>query len=398
MDVAGTRVDKRTLQNELIARAAGMVPALRARASEAEANRTIPDATHREFVEAGFYRIFQPARWGGLECAYRMLVDLAGEIGRGCGSSAWVFTNLVAQSWIVGMGRIQAQSDVWGGDPGALIASGFAVKGGTARRMDGGLLLDGFWSFVSGVDVCDWLNLQVFLPRPEGPPEHRFVLVPMTGIEVIDDWNATGLLATGSKSVLLKEVFVPDYRTLPSEALSGSRSLSADENTAPLFRLSPWSTGTQIFSGPAYGIARGALEDVEEEFGTRVGVTGAKLSELPTAQIRVAEAASEIDAAGALLVQCGEDSMRYAEADRHPPLAERAKWRRNNAYATQLCVRAVERLYPLMGARGLDRASHFMRAWRDVHAVSMQITQSWDIQSVNAGRIRFGLPSVDPRL
>ena len=79
-------------------------------------------------------------------------------------------------------------------------------------------------------------------------------------------------------------------------------------------------------------------------------------------------------------------------------MEDSSRWRRNNAYSTQLCVRAVERLYPLMGARGLDQTSPFMRAWRDVHAVSMQITQAWDIQSVNAGRIRFGLPSVDPRL
>jgi hypothetical protein len=36
--------------------------------------------------------------------------------------------------------------------------------------------------------------------------------------------------------------------------------------------------------------------------------------------------------------------------------------------------------------------------FRDVHAASLQITVSWDIQSVNAGRIRFGLPSLDPRV
>lgn len=390
--------EKRELQDRLAARAAALVPDLLDRAGSAESARRIPDSTHRAFVEAGFYRIFQPARWGGLECDFRMLVDVAAELGRGCGSSAWVFTNLAAQSWILGMARPEAQADVWGAETGALMASGFAVRGGRARDAEGGVALDGLWSFSSGVDFCDWLNLQVFLPRAGGPPEHRFALVPMAEIEIVDDWDSTGLLATGSKSVLLKDVFVPDYRTLPSAAISGGRPPGAEENPAPLFRLSPWSTGTQIFSGPAYGIARGALEQVERAFADRVGVTGAKLAELPTAQVRVAEAASEIDAAGALLVQCGEESMRHAEAEDHPPLAARARWRRNNAYATQLCVRAVERLYPLMGARGLARSSPFMRAWRDVHAVSMQITQAWDIQSVNAGRIRFGLPSMDPRL
>ena len=179
----------------------------------------IPEITHREFVEAGFYRIFQPAYFGGLECDYRLLVDLSAELGRGCGSSTWVFTNLAAQSLVLGSGNAEAQDDVWGDNPEALMASGFAVQGGAARQVDGGVVLDGLWSFSSGVDYCDWLNLQIFLPREGEPPEHRFVLVPQGEFEVIDDWNSTGLLATGSKSVLLKEVFVS---RLPDSAVGQS--------------------------------------------------------------------------------------------------------------------------------------------------------------------------------
>jgi alkylation response protein AidB-like acyl-CoA dehydrogenase len=68
------------------------------------------------------------------------------------------------------------------------------------------------------------------------------------------------------------------------------------------------------------------------------------------------------------------------------------------AFAGQLCLRAVERLHPLVGARGLSQDSLFQLAWRDVHAAVSQITMAWDIQAVNAGRIQFGLPSLDPRL
>ena len=137
---------------------------------------------------------------------------------------------------------------------------------------------------------------------------------------------------------------------------------------------------------------------MEHEFRDRVGVVGVKLAELPTAQARVAEANAEIDAALALLLQVSAEANEFAERDIHPELEQRARWRLNNAYATQLSIRAVERLYPLLGARGLDAANPFMRAWRDVHAVGQQITQAWDMQATNAGRIRFGLPSVDPRL
>ncbi len=385
-------------RESLTAKAAAMVPALLERQKEADALRRIPDSTHRDFLEAGLYRIFQPRRYGGMECENRAIIDIAGELGRGCGSSAWIFTNLVAQSLVLSMNCREAQDDVWGANPEALIASGLSVSGGTATPVGDGIVLDGLWSFSSGVDFADWLHLQVFVPREDGPPEPRFALIPKGSFEVVDDWNATGLLATGSKSVRLNEVFVPNYRTVAAGVLSGGKGLSRDINSAPLYQISIWSAGTQIFSAPAVGIARGALDYVENEFKDRVGVVGVKLAELPTAQARVAEANAEIDAAKALLIQVSEEATDFAERDVHPELEQRARWRLNNAYATQLSIRAVERLYPLLGARGLDAANPFMRAWRDVHAVGQQITQAWDMQATNAGRIRFGLPSVDPRL
>ena len=387
-----------TLRESLTEKAAAMVPALLERQREADELRRIPDSTHRDFLDAGFYRIYQPKRYGGMECENRTIIDIAGELGRGCGASAWIFTNLVAQSLVLSMNCREAQDDVWGHNPEALIASGLSVTGASTKPVEDGILLDGLWSFSSGVDFADWLHLQVFVPRDDGPPEPRFALIPRGSFEVVDDWNATGLLATGSKSVRLKEVFVPGYRTVAASVLSGGKGLSRDINSAPLYQISIWSAGTQIFSAPAVGIARGALDYVENEFRDRVGVVGVKLSELPTAQARVAEANAEIDAAKALLIQVSVEATDFAERDVHPELEQRARWRLNNAYATQLSIRAVERLYPLLGARGLDAANPFMRAWRDVHAVGQQITQAWDMQATNAGRIRFGLPSVDPRL
>ena len=387
-----------SLRESLTEKAAAMVPVLLERQKEADALRRMPDSTHRDFVDAGFYRIFQPKRYGGLECENRTIIDIAVQLGRGCGSSAWVFTNLVAHSLVLSMNCVEAQDDVWGDNPEALIASGLSVSGATAAPVDDGVLLDGLWSFSSGVDFADYLHLQVFVPQEEGPPEPRFALVPKGSFEIVDDWNATGLLATGSKSVRLEDVFVPNYRTVAAGVLSGGKGLSRHINSAPLYQISIWSSGTQIFPAPAVGIARGALDYVENEFRDRVGVVGVKLAELPTAQARVAEANAEIDAALALLLQVSVEANEFAERDIHPELEQRARWRLNNAYATQLSIRAVERLYPLLGARGLDAANPFMRAWRDVHAVGQQITQAWDMQATNAGRIRFGLPSVDPRL
>jgi 3-hydroxy-9,10-secoandrosta-1,3,5(10)-triene-9,17-dione monooxygenase len=85
---------KRPTQSELLEHAASLVPVLRSRALQIERDRRIPDEIHREFQAAGFYKLFQPSRYGGYEYPIRMLVEVAAQLGRGCGSSAWIFTNL----------------------------------------------------------------------------------------------------------------------------------------------------------------------------------------------------------------------------------------------------------------------------------------------------------------
>jgi alkylation response protein AidB-like acyl-CoA dehydrogenase len=154
-----------------------------------------------------------------------------------------------------------------------------------------------------------------------------------------------------------------------------------------------------VFSGPALGIARGALELIIEEMRVRHSVGRVKMSDIPTVQVRVAEALAEIEAATALLLKDCDDAMRFGETGEKAPIELRARWRLNNAFAGQLCLRAIERLHPLIGARGInDPENLFLLAWRDIHAAVSQITMAWDIQAVNAGRIIFGLPSLDPRL
>ena len=127
----------RPTREQILERARTMVPVLRERAFKAERDRLIPVDTHRAFQEAGFYKLFQPARYGGYEMPIGMMVEVASELGRGCGSSTWIFTNLAVQNWIIGMHHPQAQEDVWGMNRDALAASSFPTQGGTGRYVEG---------------------------------------------------------------------------------------------------------------------------------------------------------------------------------------------------------------------------------------------------------------------
>ena len=389
-----------TEQQNMIDEARSMVPTLLSRARKAEEDRAVPQQTFDEFTDKGFFRIHQPERFGGKAWDISMMVRLGAELGQGCGSSCWIFSNLAVQNWILGMNNPEAQEDVWGDNPAALIASSFPAKGGKVERTDGGLIANGLWSFASGVDFADWNNMQVFVPpeHSEGSPEHRFALVPKSDYRVVDDWYSPGLAGTGSRTIRLDNVFIPEHRTIPSTKLMGGPSPGSKINPGALYRVPPLTLGTKVFASPALGIAKGGLGMIEDDLSSRNTVGNAPMAELPTAQVRISEAGAQIEAAEALLLKDCADAMAIAEAGGVPDIDHRARWRRNNAFAVQLCVRALERLNPLVGARGLKPENDFLRMFRDVHAASLQITVAWDIQAVNAGRIRFGLPSLDPRV
>ena len=73
------------------------------------------------------------------------------------------------------------------------------------------------------------------------------------------------------------------------------------------------------------------------------------------------------------------------------PLIDRARWRRNGAYAAGCCVRAVDLIHSLCGARANYLDHDLQRQHRDIHAAAHQIHLSWDINGAEFGRIAAGL-------
>jgi alkylation response protein AidB-like acyl-CoA dehydrogenase len=385
-------------REELVGRAQDMIPTLRARAGAAEAARRMPDETHRDFMDAGFYKIYRAKKFGGYEMPIRVMVEVVSEIGRGCGSSAWVLSNIAGHEKSHGMRDPAVQMEIRAKDPEQLTCAAFPSREAKVRRVDGGIIVDGVWNFASGVDFADWCELNVFLPREGRHPEHFFALMPKADYEVIDDWFVTGLAATGSRSVKVSEVFISERMMMPSENFRGGPTPGSTLHPGPLYKAPIWATGGKMFSAPLLGIARGALDLTLDNLGGRRAVTGADLAQQQSVHMRLAEAEAELDAAAALMLTDADIVMGYAERGEIAPLQERVRWRRSDAYAGKLCLQAVERLHALAGARRLASTDPFQRHWRDAHAAAAQISLAWDVMATNSGRVMFGLAPGDPRV
>ncbi|MCZ0980736.1 hypothetical protein O1L60_21910 [Streptomyces diastatochromogenes] len=118
------------------------------------------------------------------------------------------------------MGRLARRADR-GGDraPGGLARPG-------ARRLDP----LGEWAFASGVEDADWVLLASLDHSGDGAPGYRVLAVPREQVRVRETWDAVGLRATGSHSVIAEAVFVPEHRTFLREALVTG---VADADAAP---------------------------------------------------------------------------------------------------------------------------------------------------------------------
>jgi 3-hydroxy-9,10-secoandrosta-1,3,5(10)-triene-9,17-dione monooxygenase len=376
---------------DLWRKAEELLPKLRERAPICEELRRLPDETLRDFHDAQLFRIHQPRRVGGAELEFAAVVTYGALFARACASTAWNWVNFAAHHMMLGMFPPQAQDQIWGASVDAMIASSFVFPAGKARKVQDGYLLSGRWPFSSGVDPSEW-NMLAGLARLDDhlPPEQRIFLVPRAHYKVIDTWFAGGLRGTGSKDVEMAEVFVPEHMTLAVADTKGGPTPGSAVNPGALFQLPVFALFPYMLSGVALGIAEGLIENYQPAAGK---MTGARVAEIQSTQIRLAEATAY--ARISRLVQL--TNCREAEAQL-PDIKTKARYRLEGAYAVDWAVRAVDVMFGLYGAGGLYESGPVARAFRDAHAVKQHFSFNTDIAGTTYGRVALGLASDNPTL
>jgi len=288
---------------------------------------------------------------------------------------------------------------VWNASRDALIASSFVFPAAKAKKVKGGYQISGRWPFSSGVDPSEWNMLAglAFLDE-NAPPEQRVFLLHRSQYKVIDNWFAGGLRGTGSKDVEATEQFVPEHRTLAVADTKGGPTPGSAVNPGPLFQLPVFALFPYMLSGVALGIAEGLIDDLHERSGARGRMTGARIAEIQSTQIRLGEATAY--ARASRLVQEGncreaEEKIRKGEV---PDMKTKARYRLEGAYSVDWALRAVDVMFGLSGASGLYESGHTARAFRDAHAVKQHFSFNTDIAGTTYGRVALGLPSDNPTL
>ena len=387
-------VEEKVDRAELLCRAAGLVPNLKKRAAETEELRSIPQETVDELHASGIMRAPQPARFGGFGIDYGVVLDIAAELGRGCGSTAWCYSIWASHNWVAGMFPEKAQEEYWSESKDTLSSTSLNPSNAKVTAAPGGYRLSGRWEFSSGCDHAQWAMLAGVGPAPAGM---LYLLVPRSDYEIKDTWFVSGLRGTGSKDVLIEDVFVPEHRAVPLAALRDASYPGRKIHGTPNYRIPLQSMFAYTLASPVLGMAQGALEEFESHSAGRVNYTsGERLAESAPLHIRIAHAEAEIHSARLIMENDVRDVFEKARSDQDPSLADRVRYRRNQSYVARLSVSALDRMFEASGGHAIHDSSPMQRFHRDAHAASHHFGLSWDTVAEEFGRIRMGLEPKNP--
>jgi 3-hydroxy-9,10-secoandrosta-1,3,5(10)-triene-9,17-dione monooxygenase len=383
---------------ELVARAAALVPQLRERTVEAEQIRKMPPANVEALRKAGLFRVLQAVRYGGHQQSLRTHIDTVASVAEGCGSTAWCMGVIHAHSWLMAHFPQAAQEETYGANPDAIISAVIAPRG-QARPAKGGYVLNGVWPFGSGSQHADWLFLGAAILNDRGEAvDEADLLVPSRDITIKDDWNVTGLRGTGSCTLVAKDLFVPEQRYLSLRALIDGKTPGAALHEGSLYKSAGVPVLTLALTPCAVGIARTAMAAFRERLPGRVVAytEQEKQIDMPVTHLQVAEAATKIGIAEALLYRCADEIEAAAEAGEMMDFTKRARVRADCACAVRQCLEAVEIFYLASGGSGIADASPLGRAWRDLHAVNMHGLLNLQTNMEMYGRVVLGLKPNTP--
>jgi alkylation response protein AidB-like acyl-CoA dehydrogenase len=362
----------------LLARARALVPLLAERAPAATAARQLPTETIAEYHAAGILRILQPKRFGGMQGRFSLFSRIVEELTYGCASSAWVYAVLAEHQWIIAQYPEAAQIDVWGDDPLAVAASSLAPRE-AARRVPGGWRLSGHYPFSSGCDYAQWAIIGAFLGEKGDPRGVAYLLVPLAEAEIVDDWQVLGLLGTGSKSLVLRDAFVPEHRSvMVGDLFAGTPPGALVHPDYPVLRAPRGFLVSYSLPPVAIALGRRALDIACATLATRVSRGVTRVAESEVVQMTIGEAAAAIDVA-TLLLHTGRDcSTAEVSSGRRITEAEALRARRDMVYAQHQVAWALDRLCELDGARWVYDSDELGAIRRDVmtilthHAASRQ--------------------------
>ena len=359
---------------DLIARARALVPALRSRHAETDAQARACDVTIAELEEAGIFSMMLPRAYGGMQTDISTWREVVTELGRGDGGVAWAVTLINACTWMAAGLFPRSVTDEVFANPNARVAGVFSGRGAKCRRVEGGVVVEkGIWFFNSGVYHAQWDLLGITMYNETGEEiGPGIALVPMSDVKVLNDWDTIGLRGSGSSNVTMENVFIPDERIVGLAASTEGRQPGAFHDEA-LYHTAFAPLMVSILAFPVLGMGMHMMEEFLDVLPKRdIKLTPyTKQGEAAVTHIQIGQASAKLHAAKQLMTQATRDMDAWAARREYMPVLERAAICRDTAAADQLVWEAVEIIANAGGGTFARRGYVLNRIWSDIKVATM---------------------------
>ena len=378
--------------NPLLEDLKSILPTIAANAFQAEQDRKVPDENIALLKSIGLHRAFQPKAFGGMELSLPQFADCIALLAGACASTAWAMSLLCTHSHQLALFSAELQQEVWGDDPNATASSSIAPFGRT-EEIEGGVRFSGEMGWSSGSDHAEWAIVGFRRKNAEGTQDYCFAALPRSDYQIRDDWFAAGMKGSGTKTLIIDNVRVPERRIQKAKDMMEGKSAGFGLYPDSKIFYSPYRPYfASGFSTVSLGVAERMLEVFREKTKTRVrAYTGAAVGAATPALMRLAESTHQVAAARAFLEKTWQEHAEHSEQQRYPSRETLAFWRTNQAYATKMCIQAVDRLFEAAGGNACFEHNEMQRLFRDSHMTGAHAYTDYDVCAQILGRELMGL-------
>ncbi|SCX37070.1 Acyl-CoA dehydrogenase [Pseudomonas sp. NFACC25] len=378
--------------NPLLEDLKSILPTIAANAFVAEQDRQVPAENIALLKSIGMHRVFQPKVFGGMELSLPQFADCIALLAGACASTAWAMSLLCTHSHQLALFSAQLQQEVWGTDPDATASSSIAPFGRT-EEVEGGVLFSGEMGWSSGCDHAEWAIVGFRRNNPQGSQDYCFAVLPRSDYQIRDDWFAAGMKGSGTKTLIIDKAWVPEHRIQKAKDMMEGKSAGFGLYPDSRIFYSPYRPYfASGFSTVSLGVAERMLEVFREKTRTRVrAYTGAAVGAATPALMRLAESTHQVAAARAFLEKTWDEHAEHSEQQRYPSRQTLAFWRTNQAYATKMCIQAVDRLFEAAGGNAWFEHNEMQRLFRDSHMTGAHAYTDYDVCAQILGRELMGL-------
>ncbi|HMN84008.1 MAG TPA: acyl-CoA dehydrogenase [Burkholderiaceae bacterium] len=366
------------------------------RAARYDREASFPFENYEDLREAGLLRLCVPKEHGGLGADYPTYMMLAAEIGRHCGATALTWNMHVCSTLWTGLlsddldmtveqraeherhrrvhfERIAKQGKVYAQpfSEGSAAAAGKAPFGTLAEKVDGGWLLNGRKIFASLSGAADYYGVLCTESKAErSVRDTLYVAVPgdAPGFSIVGDWDPMGMRGTVSRTLLLKDVFVPDDAQLMPRGLYFQAA-------------NRWPHMFATLSPTYLGLAQAAYDfTVQYLRGEVPGMAPVKRRMYPTKQMAVAEMHIKLEQTRALFLRAiGEAKVDPSKDERLRLYAAHYSVMENANDIARLAIRTC-------GGQSMLRSLPLERIYRDSRCGSLMLPWTAELCLDRIGR------------